>query len=83
MPTKKAINPKSIRYKSGRISEYLKAKDFAANRLWRLTKKGMKTLVNGKWIDEKTFYKTFPVPSVISFQRSTENADGRNNFLND
>lgn len=63
------------------VSEYLKARDFRDQRVWRLRKGKLYTTVDGEDIVKEDFDRRFPVPKVSFFYRALENPDKTKNYL--
>lgn len=63
------------------VSNYLAAKSFRDNRLWKLLGHSLVTEVNGEFLTAKEFDEKYPVPSPISFNRNPENPDKTKDFL--
>jgi len=63
MPTFRPINKNRFAMKDKTpVKDYLKAKDFRDNRLWKLIAGRLLTCVNGEWMSEFEFNQRFPVP---------------------
>jgi len=63
------------------VSDYLKARDFRDQRVWRLRKGKLYTNVDGEDIVKEDFDRRFPVPKVSFFYRALENPDKTKNYL--
>jgi hypothetical protein len=63
------------------VSDYLKARDFRDQRVWRLRKGKLYTDVDGKLMSLEDFDRQFPVPKVSYFYRALENPDKTKNYL--
>ena len=63
------------------VSDYLKARDFRDQRVWRLRKGKLYTTVDGEDIVKEDFDRRFPVPKVSFFYRALENPDKTKNYL--
>lgn len=82
MPTKRPVNKNSFLYSSHTpINDWLKSLEFKNDRLWRMKKGVMVTVVDGVEMTATDFDNLYPVPVVVSFNRCSENADPRNNYL--
>jgi hypothetical protein len=57
------------------VSDYLRARDFRDQRVWRLRKGKLYTDVDGEQISLADFDQQFPVPNVSFFYRALENPD--------
>ncbi len=64
------------------VSDWLKARDFRRNRLWRFgTDEVMRTEVDGEWLTTKEFDKTFPSKQPMHFYGNPENPDKTKSFM--
>jgi len=63
------------------VSDYLKARDFRDQRVWRLRNGKLYTTVDGEDIVKEDFDLRFPVPKVSFFYRALENPDKTKNYL--
>ena len=63
------------------VQDFLKARSFSNNRLWKMEGGKLTTEVNGEILDFKTFHKRFPIPNPTNFYRCTDNPDKTRQFL--
>ena len=65
------------------IRDYLRARDFRNNRLWRFdpTTSSLTTKVNGKTMTADEFDRKYPVPKHIQFYLSNDNPDRTKSYL--
>lgn len=64
------------------VGEWLKAKDFRNNRLWKLGEDGiMRTQIGKEWISAREFDKRFPSKQPITFYLNPENPDKTKIFM--
>ncbi len=64
------------------VSDWLKARDFRNNRLWRLSPDGvMRTKVGKEWITARDFDKRFPSRPPLHFYGNPENPDKTKSFM--
>jgi len=63
------------------VSDYLKARDFRDQRVWKLRKGKLYTYVEGEKMSQEDFDRKFPVPKVSFFYRALENPDKSKSYL--
>jgi hypothetical protein len=63
------------------VSDYLKARDFRDQRVWRLRNGKLYTYVEGEKMSQEDFDRKFPVPKVSFFYRALENPDKSKSYL--
>ena len=81
MPRKLPKNPNSILNTGTPVQNYLTEKEHREQRLWKMLGGKLWTYYNGSLMDSDTFNKLFPLPCVISFNRSKETADPTQKYL--
>lgn len=74
-------NPNRLQFKGKNIiAEYLKAKEYRDNRLWKIVGNRFVTLFNGEWISLKEFEDMYPILKQNSLLTNMDNPNKTNNF---
>lgn len=63
------------------VSDWLKARDFRRNRLWRFADGVMQTQVGKEWMTAREFDQKFPSRPPFHFYGNPENPDKTKSFM--